>query len=258
MRSAGKAAVVTGAGSGIGRSIAIRLAEDGIAMVAADLNLEAAQSTAEEIGSRGGSALAVRVDVGDVAQLQSMVDAAVHAFGTIDILVACAGVVQTKGVLDITEADWDFIFRVNARGTFFTNQLVARQMVRQGGGTIVNIASDAARGPRPLYIHYAASKTAVLSMTKSMAAALAPHGITVNAICPGIVATPMWDQIDREAAAINNRPIGELRQQRVSQIPLGRIETPEDVAGAVAFLVSRDASYITGQTLNVDGGMEMN
>ena len=254
----GKVAIVTGAGSGIGKAAALRLAREGARVVAADLNRDSARATAEQIIGLGGSALDVRVDVRELPQIQAMVDAAVEKYGRIDILVACAGVVQMKRMLDISEADWDRIFDVNAKGLFFTLQAVARQMVRQASGTIVNISSVSGRGPRPLQVHYAASKAAVISVTWSAAADLAPHGVTVNAICPGIVDTPMWDQIDREAAAEFGGPLGEFRRQRVEQVPLGRLEKAEDVANAVVFLVSPEASYITGQALNVDGGFQMN
>lgn len=257
MRLEGKTALVTGAGSGIGRAIALRLAGEGAGIVAADLNADGVRETLARIEGQGGSGIAVQVDVRDTSSLQAMVDRAVERFGKIDILVACAGIVQTKRMLDITPEEWDRIFSVNARGLFFTLQLVAKQMERQGGGVILNMSSAAARGPRPMYAHYAASKAAVISITRTAAAALAPSGIRVNAICPGIVETPMWDQIDREYAAESGRPLGEHRRQRAKEIPLGRLETAEDVANAAAFLVSDDASYITGQALNVDGGINM-
>ncbi len=254
----GKVALVTGAGSGIGKAVVLRLAREGADVVAADLNPESAQGTAAEVQALGRKALPVRVDVSDVAQLQAMVDGAVANFGRIDILVACAGVIQIKKLLEVTERDWDRIFSVNCKGLFFTDQLVARQMVKQGGGVILNISSISGRGPRPTQVHYAASKAAVISITRSAAADLASRGIRVNALCPGIVETPMWDQIDREAAEELGVPMGQLRQMRLGSIPLGRLETPEDVANAVAFLVSPDAGYITGQTINVDGGFQMN
>ncbi len=254
----GRTALVTGAGQGIGKAVALRIAREGANLLVADLNPETARSTAEEITGLGRRAIGLPVDVSDLAQLEAMVGTAVACFGRIDILVSCAGVVQVKRMLDISEPDWDRIFSVNAKGLFFTLQTVAKQMIRQGsGGVIVNMASAAARGPRPVYSHYAASKAAVLSLTWSAAAVLAPHGIRVNALCPGIVETPMWDQIDQEAAAVFGVAVGEFRRDRAGQIPLGRLETAEDVANAVAFLVSDEAGYITGQAINVDGGINM-
>ena len=253
----GKVALITGAGSGIGKAVSIRLATEGAYIVAADINEKAAGAVAGEVEALGVSALPIKVDVTRVQEIQAMVDASVERFGRIDILVASAGIVQMKPMLDITEGDWERIFAVNCKGLFFTNQLVARQMVRQKSGVIVNLSSGSGRGPRPFHVHYAASKAAVISITRSLAAGLASDGIRVNAVCPGIVETPMWDQIDREMAEAFGQPFGEYRRLRLSGIPLGRLETPEDVANAIAFLVSPDASYITGQALNVDGGMQM-
>jgi acetoin reductase-like protein len=254
----GKVALITGGGSGIGKSVCLRLARDGADIVVADMNLEGAGATAVEVRALGRQALEVQVNVTEPAQIQSAVDAAVEKLGRIDILVACAGIVQMKRMLDVTEKDWDRVFAVNCKGLFFCNQIVAKQMVKQGGGAIVNMSSASGRGPRPLQVHYAASKAAVISITQTAAAALAPNGVRVNAICPGIVETPMWDQIDQEMAKEFGVPVGDFRKQRLGAIPMGRLEKAEDVSNAVAFLVSPQADYITGQALNVDGGFQMN
>ena len=253
----GQVALITGAGSGIGKATALRLARDGADIVAADLNLDAAKATTEEVKAAGRKALPIRVDVSKVDDIQAMVDAAVKEFGHIDILVPCAGVVQMKRLLEITEAEWDRLLTINLKGAFFTLQSVAKQMVQQGHGAIVNIASISAQGPRPMQAHYAASKAGVVSMTWAAAAALAPNGIRVNAIAPGIVRTPMWDDIDQQMVKETGQPLGQYRESRADQIPLGRLQNAEDVANAVAFLVSPDANEITGQTLNVDGGFYM-
>jgi NAD(P)-dependent dehydrogenase (short-subunit alcohol dehydrogenase family) len=217
----GKVALVTGGGSGIGKSVCLRLAHDGADIVVADMNLEGAGATAAEVRALGRQALEVQVNVSDPVQIQSAVDAAVEKFGRIDILVACAGIVQQKRMLDITEKDWDRVFAVNCKGLFFSNQIVAKQMVKQGGGAIVNMSSASGRGPRPIQAHYAASKAAVISITQTAAAALAANGVRVNAICPGIVETPMWDQI-------GHHQVGPLPGQAERDRPADAAATSSD------------------------------
>ena len=255
MRLQGKVAIVTGAGSGMGRAIARRYAEEGARVVVADLDLGAAARVAGEIAAAGGEAVARQVDVRDAAQAAAMVEAAVAAFGGLDILVNNAGVGRILPFLDTTEADWDFVFDVNCKGLLWCSQAAARQMIAQGrGGKIVNLASQAGRRGEALVLAYCASKACVISMTQSMALALAEHRINVNGIAPGIVDTPFWEQVDRQFAALTGLPPGEPKRRAVASIPLGRIEQPEDVAGAAVFLASSESDYVTQQTLNVDGG----
>ena len=289
-----KVAVVTGAGQGIGRGIALRLAREGAGVVVAEYNRETAAQTVQEIKALGRRALAYPVDISSVAAVRAMVDDVVSHFGRIDILVNNAGAVQTKPMLDLTEADWDRVIDVNQRGFFFCLQAVALQMIRQlpeemkaaqppadvynmqqvlkgpeapqsgtftpasSYGKIVNLSSIAGRRGRPLSTHYAASKAAIINITQSAALALAPYRINVNAVCPGIVPTPMWDQIDRDRGHLFGAQPGEAMAAFIQTVPLKRAATPEDIAGAVAFFCSADADYITGQALNVDGGYEMN
>lgn len=253
-----RVSVVTGAGSGIGKAIALRLGKEGSAVVVADIDEGKATSTAGEIEAMSRTALPIQVDVTKAEDVRRMVESAVARFGRIDVLVNAAGVIRTQLLLDVEPEDYDRIFDVNMRGLFFCLQSVAKEMAKGSGGRIVNIASVSARGPRPLQAVYAASKAAVISLTWSAAAALAKHGILVNAVCPGVVETPMWQQIDREMGELFGYAPGEARQRKLADIPLGRVEKPEDVANAVAFLVSPEASYITGQALNVCGGLEMN
>ena len=289
---AGKVAIVTGAGQGIGKGVALRLAREGAAVVVADYNANTASATSVEIETAGGQALPYVVNIADIAAVQRMVADVVAAYGRIDILVNNAGVVQTKPMLDLDAADWDRVIDVNQRGTFFCLQAVAQQMIRQlpdfvrGGaaladvltsqlsrpddaaetqpvpaisyGKIVNFSSIAGRHGRALSTHYAASKAAIISITQSAALALAPYRINVNAVCPGIVPTPMWTQIDQDRAQLFGAQEGEAMAAFIQQVPLKRAATPEDVAGVVAFLCSPDADYITGQAINVDGGFEMN
>ena len=255
MRLQDKVAIVTGGAQGMGRAIALRYAREGARVVVADLKLDGAQQVADEIGRGDGQAVAVQVDVRRQEDAQRMVDAAVERFGELDILVNNAGVGRIIPFLETTEADWDFIFDVNCKGLLWCSQAAARQMIAQGrGGRIINLASQAGRRGEALVLAYCASKACVISMTQSMALALAPHQITVNAIAPGIVDTPFWVEVDKQFARLMDLPVGEPKRRAVASIPLGRIEQPEDVAGVAAFLASPDAAYITQQTINVDGG----
>jgi len=265
-----KVAIVTGAGQGLGRGIALRLACEGARLVIAELRPEAAQSAAAEVEVAGGQALAHPVDLADETQMLPLVEAAVRAFGRIDILVNNAGRMQTKPMLDLAPADWDRVMSTNERGLFFCLQAVARQMVAQippdvratdraphSMGKIVSLSSVAGRSGRPYATHYAASKAAVISLTRSAALALARYNINVNAVAPGVIPTPMWTQIDLERGQLFGKQPGEAFAASVERIPLRRAATVEDVASAVAFLCAPDSDYITGQCLNVDGGMEM-
>ena len=256
----GKVALITGAGRGIGRAIALRFAADGANLALADLNEDGARAVAEEVGERS---LAIRADVTRGDQIRAMVDRAVDRFGRIDILMNNAGVVKVARLLDVTEEHWDSVLNVNTRAVFFVLQAVGRQMLDQQPGSdglrgrIINTASIAGKpGGRPMFAPYAASKAAVISLTHSAAAAFAPH-VTVNAICPGAVETAMWEQIDAEWGELEGRQRGQVWQERIAPIPLGRPERAEDVAGVAAFLAGPDAAYMTGQAVTVDGGLVM-
>ena len=256
----GKVALVTGGARGIGRAIALRYAREGANVALADQNLDGVRSVAAEVEALGRQALALRVDVRDIGQITTMVGHATGAFGRIDVLANNAGVVQVERLLDVTEAHWDLALDVNAKGVFFVMQAVARQMKDQAPGPdglrgrIINTASIAAKpGGRPMFAPYAASKAAVWSMTQSAAIALAPE-ITVNCVCPGIVDTAMWAQIDAEWNELEGFAEGEAWKRRVAAIPLGRPEVPDDVAGMFAFLAGPDAVYVTGQPFTIDGG----
>jgi acetoin reductase-like protein len=255
MKLEGKVAAVTGAGSGMGKAIALAYAREGAKVVVADLNLDAAQAVADEITAAGGAASATQTDVRDQTQAQAMVDAAVERFGGLDILVNNAGVGRIIPFLETTNEDWDFMFDVNCKGVLWCSQAAARQMIAQGrGGKIINLASQAGRRGEALVLAYCASKACVISMTQSMALALAEHKINVNGIAPGIVDTPFWVEVDKQFAKLLGWEIGEPKRRFVESIPLGRIEQPEDITGAAIFLASSDSDYMTQQTLNVDGG----
>ncbi len=260
----GRVALVTGAGRGIGKAIALRYAREGAKLAVVDLDEGNARAVAQEASALGAPTDAFRVDVGDPAQSAAMVDRVAERFGRIDVIVNNAGVIRVQQLLDVTPADWDFVHNVNSRGLFFAMQAAARRMLSQAPigpgqprGKSINIASIAGRSGRPLFAAYAASKAAAISVTQSGAAALAPH-VTVNAICPGVVDTAMWRQIDREWSAIDKREIGSAWQDRTRGIPMGRPQTPEDLTGMATFLASADSDYITGQSYHVDGGMQMN
>ena len=255
-------ALVTGGARGIGRAIALRYAREGATVIVADIDAEGAGSVAAEIGALGGKAEAFRVDIGEPAESVAMVSRVIERFGRLDVLVNNAGVIRVRPLLELTPEDWDYINNVNARGLFFALQAGARQMMRQAPsngrprGKIINVASIAGRIGRPMFAAYAASKSAAISITQSAASALAPD-ITVNAICPGVVDTEMWRKIDREWTASDGRAPGSAWADRVRGIPMGRPETPEDLAGMAAFLAGPDSDYITGQSYHVDGGLVM-
>lgn len=250
-----KVAIVTGGGQGIGRAIALRLAREGTDVVIADLNAETASRVAGEVEAAGPKAMAVRTDVAQAKDRTALVGATLSTFGKIDILVNNAGIVRVGDPLKITEKDWDLIQAVNVKGTYFTCQAVLPHMLERGSGKIVNLASIAAKAGSTAFIHYNVSKASVVALTRNLAVAYGKRGINVNCVCPGIVETEMWAKIEREAGPIMGMKPGEFTQRRLHSITLGRLEQPEDVADAVAFLCSDDARYITGQAINVEGGI---
>lgn len=253
-----KTIVVTGGGRGIGRGIATRLAAEGANVVIADIDAAGASRTAEAIASQtGAKAIGVACDVTERESQRAAIARAVQEFGRLDVMFNNAGVSQTVRFLDTTEEDYDRIMRVNARGVFLGMQEAAEQFKRQGGGgKIVNTASIAGKSGFPLFAAYSASKFAVIGLTQAGARALAEDGITVNAFCPGVVTTELWEQLDGEFIEIGEteKP-GEALESFGAGILVGRLSTPDDITGLALFLASTDADYITGQAINVDGGM---
>ena len=254
-----KIAVVTGAGQGIGRAIALHLAEAGANVAVADINSATVEDTATAISALGRGSLAIHADMGSVEEIDRMVSEATDAFGRIDIIVNNAGVTRYLYVMDVEEADWDRIHRVNAKGVFFCMQRAAREMISQGdGGRIINIASIAGKGYRGTSnAAYAASKGAVLAMTMIAADQLARHNINVNAICPGVTNTELSLTNMRNRAERTGASLADLERERAARIPIGRANTPEDIADMARFLAGPGARNITGQAFNVDGGLVM-
>ncbi|HTI82662.1 MAG TPA: glucose 1-dehydrogenase [Acetobacteraceae bacterium] len=256
MQLANQVALVTGAANGIGKASALALAEAGAHVIVADIDRAGAEATAESIAAGQHRALAVQADVGDLREIDRMVRESVAAFGHIDILLNNAGVTRRADIMDLTEADWDRIHRVNAKGVFFCLQRVAREMIPQRSGRIINIASIAGKGyVGASNVAYAASKGAVIGMTKLGALQLAKHNINVNAICPGVTRTALSDGNLAVAAQQQGVTLEEMERRRADVIPLKRANDPDDIAAMVVFLASSGARNITGQSFNVDGGL---
>jgi NAD(P)-dependent dehydrogenase (short-subunit alcohol dehydrogenase family) len=249
---AGRRAFVTGGAQGIGRAIAAALARRGVSVAIADIDLAAARAAAGEIGG-----VAVEIDVRDRASVEAAFAQALGALGGCEILIANAGVSTMGHALDLTDKDWDFNFDVNARGIFLSNQIAARHFVAQGAGCIVNTASLAAKVGAPLLAHYSASKFAVLGWTQALARELAPKGVRVNAVCPGFVSTGMQSREVEWEAQLRGISREQVVADYIAQTPLGRLATPDDVADVVVFLCSNQSRFMTGQGVNVTGGVYM-
>lgn len=250
----GRRALVTGGAQGIGRAIAAALTQRGVRTAIADIDLEAARLAAAEIG---GGAAAVGIDVRRRESVERAFAETLAQLGGCEILIANAGVSTMQHALEITDAEWDFNFDVNARGVFLANQIAARHFVAQGTGCIVNTASLAAKVGAPLLAHYSASKFAVLGWTQALARELAPKGVRVNAVCPGFVKTGMQSREIEWEARLRGISPEQVVAEYVAQTPLGRLERPEDVADVVVFLCSDQARFMTGQGVNVTGGVYM-
>ncbi len=257
-RFEGKVVVVTGGSRGIGRSIAERFAGEG-AHVCVAANEARVHEVAEALTAAGSRALSVVLDVTDKAQVVAMYERVAAELGEVDISVQNAGVITVARLEDMTEDEWDKVLAVNTKGVFLCCQEAALRMRRAGRkGRLINTASGQARQGFIYTPHYAASKFGVIGITQSLAKELARTGITVNAFCPGIIETDMWQYNDAAwGKLLGDYKPGELMAEWVAGIPMGRVGTGADVAGLVAFLASDDAAYITGQTVNVDGGMFM-
>src|SRR5512139_1625511 len=246
LKLAGKVALVTGAAQGIGKAVALLLARNGADIVVSDINLEKAEETAKEVQALGRKALATKVDVARLGDVEKMVEAILAQFGKVDILINHAGIARDKLILRMTEEDWDAVLNINLKGTFNCTKAVVRHMSKQRSGKIVNIASVVGEMGNAGQGNYAASKAGVIGFTKTIAREFAQRGINVNAIAPGYIETPMTDALPDKA-----------KEELKRLIPLDRLGRPEDVAEAVLFLVSEASGYITGNVLKVNGGIYM-
>ena len=256
-RLIGRVALVTGGGQGIGRAIALRLAAEGADVGVNDVSAKAADLVAEEIRSLGRRALPLIADVSDEEAVAGMLAEFLQAFDRLDILVNNAGIGPIHRLHEITAEEWDRVFAVNVRGVFLCSKAAARQMVRQGSGRILNAASVCGLRGSPNFIPYCASKAAVIGFTQGLAHELAPHGITTNAYCPGIIDTAMTANTNLVVGKMLSLTPQEMLERRLQGVPLGRLGTPEEVAELVAFLASDQARYITGQAIPVGGGLVM-
>ncbi len=242
----GKVAVVTGAARGIGQAISKRLAQEGADVALCDLQAEWLAETAGIVEGLGRKALSLAVDVGDSEAVNACINEVIKVFGKVDIMINNAGITKDTLLVRMSDDDWDAVLRVNLKGTFLFSRAVAKHMMKQRSGAIINIASISGVIGTAGQANYAASKAGVIALTKSTANELASRGVRANAIAPGFISSKMTDALSED-----------VRKQYLSRIPLGRFGTVEDIANAVVFLASEQSSYMTGQTLHVNGGMVM-
>lgn len=247
MQLKGKTAVVTGSGRGLGKAIALKLAQMGANIVLNDIvSSDAVDATAEEFKTAGYPVTVTKGDVRNAEDVKAMVTAAVETFGSLDILVNNAGITKDKPMAMMSEEDWDLVLDINLKGAFLCTKLSAKQMIKQRSGKIVNIASVAGRYGNQGQANYSASKAGLIGLTKTTAKEFASRGITCNAVAPGIIQSKMTDVLPEE-----------VKKKYLENIPLGRFGTPDDVANVVAFLASEDSNYVTGQVIDIDGGLVM-
>jgi len=251
-------AIVTGAGRGIGKAIARALASDGASVTIVDVNTESAAQAAEELRAAGLNVVAHAADITQSDQVARLMESTTARAGRVDILVNNAGLVSNTPVLELAEAEWDRVLAVNLKGVFLCAQQAGAIMAKQRSGRIINISSLAGKVGAPGQAAYCASKHGVLGLTKVLAIDLAPYGVTVNAICPGNTETEMMRYVFTRRAASRGQTFDELAQGILAKTPLGRFGRPEDVAQVAVFLASPAAAYVTGQSIDVDGGRSIN
>ena len=255
MRFQNKVVFITGAARGIGKSFAEAFAKEGAKVVIADINIEGATTTAQEIGS---NALAVKMDVTKQDSIDQSVNTAVDQLGGIDILINNAAIFTAAPITEIQREDYQQVFDINVSGTLFTLQAVAKKMIERGkGGKIINMASQAGRRGESLVAVYCATKAAVISPTQSAGLNLIKHQINVNAISPGVVDGEHWDGVDEFFAKFEEKPLGQKKKEVGEGVPYGRMGLPSDLVGMAMFLASEESNYVVAQTYNVDGGQWM-
>lgn len=250
----GKNAVITGAGKGIGRGIAVTMAKHGAKLVLTDMDTAGAEETAEQIRSEGGTVLVLSQNVTDTASCEEVAQRALAEYGNIDIIVTNAGVSKSVPLTELDAEEWDRVYNVNAKGVFLTIKPFLNHMIERKYGKIVNIASMVGKEAIPFFAHYSSSKFAVVGLTQSMAKELAPHNINVNCVCPGVVRTPLWDPLLEQLSENKGITRDEAWGEFVEGIPFKRPQSPEDIGEAVAFLASDRAENITAVSANVSGG----
>ncbi|WP_420860264.1 L-iditol 2-dehydrogenase [Marivivens marinus] len=251
----GKSALITGAARGIGKGFAAAYLREGATVAIGDINLEAAEAAAKELGE---GAYAVHLDVTQQDSIDAAIGAVVARAGKLDILINNAALFDAAETVDITRASYDKLYAVNVAGTLFTMQAAAKQMIAQGhGGKIINMASQAGRRGESLVLVYCSTKAAVISMTQSAGLNLIKHGINVNAIAPGVVDGEHWEHVDAMFAKLEGKAPGQKKAEVAAGVPAGRFATPDDLTGMAVFLASKESDYILSQTYNVDGGQWM-
>ena len=258
MKFKDKVALVTGSGQGIGEGLALRFAQEGCSVAAVDINEESAGRTAKKIEEAGGAALPVRVDVTKSSEVNEMVKGVIDRFGKIDICINCAGILKAHFIADFPEETWRQIIDINLTGYFLVVKAVSAEMVKRKSGKIINISSKSGKVGSLWNSAYSASKFGIIGLSQSAALDLAPFNINVNVICPGnVLSSPLWAKLDKEYSKKLGITPEEVRRKYVEKVPLGRDCRIEDIANVAVFLASEEASYMTGQSINVTGGQEM-
>lgn len=251
-----KVAIVTGAGSGMGKATAVSLAQAGASVMISDINLENAKAVAQELKSAGLSAEAIHTDVSKEKDAIALVDTTIQRFGTLDILVNSAGVSRSLPFVEIDEQEWDRVFNINVKGVYLCCRAAVPHMMQKKYGKIVNFASIAGKEAFPTFVHYSASKFAVMGITQGLAKELASFNINVNAVCPGVIRTNLWEELLDQMSEQQGITREEAFQEFTKDIPLRRPQTPEDIANLVTYLSSDISMNMTGQGINICGGMQ--